>query len=116
MKKKYGFWKIELWWNFTDTTSINTNDIICEAGYYHCKESRKCISNDYLCDGRKQCWSVEVYQGTDGKAKLAVTNTGDDEDLELCKSRKAFPKEASFPCNEANRPPETGEFVKKTTM
>ena len=37
--------------------------------------------------------------------EYAVINTGgDDEDLELCKSRKAFPKEASFECNEANRP------------
>ena len=90
MQKKYGFWKIEFRWNFTDTTSKNANDIICEAGYYHCKESRKCISDEYLCDGRIQCWLVE-----------------DDEDLELCKSRKAFPKEASFPCNEANRPPKS---------
>ena len=32
---------------------------------------------------------------------------GDDEDLELCKSRQAFPTEASFPCNETNRPKES---------
>ena len=46
---------------------------------------------------------TETEQGT--KIQYAVTNRrGDDEDLELCKSRKAFPKEASFECNEANRP------------
>ena len=84
---------------------------MCKAGYYHCKGTRTCISDELVCDGRVQCWSAEqtgvteTEQGT--KIQYAVTNRrGDDEDLELCKSRKAFPEEASFPCNEANRPKE----------
>ena len=84
-----------------------TNDVVCEAGYYHCKESRKCLSDEYVCDGRVQCWSVERSEGTDGTIRYGKITGGDDEDLELCKSRKAFPKEASFPCNEANRPAES---------
>ena len=50
-----------------------------------------------------QCWSPESTGGTDDIPKYA----GDDEDLELCKSRKTFPVEAIFPCNEANRPKES---------
>jgi hypothetical protein len=50
-----------------------------------------------------QCWSPESTGGTNDIAKYA----GDDEDLELCKSRKAFPEEANFPCDEANRPKES---------
>ena len=49
---------------------------------------------------------TETEQGTE--IQYAVTNRrGDDEDLELCKSRKAFPVEANFPCNETNRPKES---------
>ena len=50
-----------------------------------------------------QCWSPESTEGTNDIAKYA----GDDEDLELCKSRKTFPVEAIFPCNETNRPKES---------
>ena len=91
---------------FTDPGTI-ANDIVCKAGYYNCKGTRKCISDELVCDGRVQCWSAEITGFTDGVANYAVTNTGDDEDLELCKSREAFPKEANFPCNEANRPKDT---------
>ena len=78
----------------------------CEDGYYKCKGTGTCISNEYLCDGRVQCWSPGKTGVTETEIQNAVTN-GDDEDLELCKSRKAFPAEANFPCNEANRPKES---------
>ena len=55
--------------------------------YFACKRSMKCISNDYLCDGRIQC----------GEG-------GEDEDFDLCKSRNAFAERANISCIEKYRP------------
>ena len=51
-----------------------------------CDKSTKCIYFDYICDGHRQC------------------QDGQDENIDECKSRNTFPKEATVQCLEDNRP------------
>ena len=51
-----------------------------------CDKRTKCIYVDYICDGHRQC------------------QDGQDENIDECKSRNTFPKEATVQCLEDNRP------------
>ena len=51
-----------------------------------CDNSTKCILPNYICDGHRQC------------------QDGQDENVDECKSRGTFPKEATVQCFEDNRP------------
>ena len=53
---------------------------------FFCNKIQKCIGDEQVCDGRIQC-----FPG------------GEDENVDLCKSRGAFQREANFKCNETHR-------------
>ena len=55
--------------------------------FFACKKSMQCIPNEFVCDGRVQCG-----EGSE------------DENFDLCKSRKAFAKRAKIECIEEYRP------------
>ena len=58
-----------------------------------CDNSTKCIISNYICDGHRQC------------------QDGQDENIDECKSRNTFPKEATVQCLEANRPDKYSIFI-----
>ena len=78
-----GFKKIWLFKKPKENSSVS-----CPfKGYsFYCNETQACIGKEQVCDGRIQC-----FPG------------GEDEKVELCKSKGAFPKEANFICNETHR-------------
>ena len=51
-----------------------------------CDNSSKCIYSDHICDGHRQC------------------QDGQDENIDECKSRNTFSKQATVQCLEDNRP------------
>ena len=78
---------------FTILSLLDNGTFICNSDQLMCDNSTKCIfgsleffDTDYVCDGHRQC--------QDGK----------DEDIDECKARNIFPKEATFQCLENNRP------------
>ena len=67
-----------------------------------CDNSTKCIyesvelgnwKDNYVCDGHRQC------------------QDGQDENVDECKSRNAFPKQATVQCSEDNRPDKYSIFI-----
>ena len=62
----------------------------CWEGTFACNKTKQCIENKYVCDGRVHCKVNGSY--------------AEDEDFDLCQSRKVFSKGASIECNEAYRP------------
>ena len=51
-----------------------------------CDNSTKCVCSNYICDGHRHC------------------QDGQDENIDECKSRNMFSKEATIQCVEDNRP------------
>jgi hypothetical protein len=62
----------------------------CTEGSFACIKSKRCIDNEFVCDGRVHCKVNGSY--------------AEDEDFNLCQTRKVFSKGASIECNEAYRP------------
>ena len=71
-------------WLFRNPNS-STHCPLKEFSFF-CQKSRVCIGDEQVCDGRIQCLP-----------------DGEDENVELCKNRMAFPREATFLCNETHR-------------
>ena len=65
---------------------LDNGTFTCYPDHLMCDNSTKCIYSHYICDAHRQC------------------QDGQDENIDECKSRNAFSKEATVLCFEANRP------------
>ena len=81
----------ELSIHFISLTDNGT--FICYPDHLMCDNSTKCIYSVYVCDGHRQC------------------QDGQDENVDECKSRNAFPKQATVQCSEDNRSDKYSIFI-----
>ena len=79
---------LNMYFCFILGTSPNENcgEDLLGKSYFRCGEDNLCINVRFVCDGHRQC------------------PNGEDENIDLCRTKNVFPNAATVKCNETGRP------------